>query len=151
MFARLLLLFVTIPLIELMLLLLVGSRIGLWPTIAIAILTGILGASISRAQGLRAIARYQAALAEGRLPHEEVIEGLIIFVAGLLLLTPGFLTDTTGFLLLVPAVRQHAVKALSGYLAGRIKGTPSAAHQTKPPSDGVIEIEAEVIEERRAP
>jgi UPF0716 protein FxsA len=151
MFARLLLLFVTIPLIELMLLLLVGSRIGLWPTIAIAILTGVLGASISRAQGLRAIARYQAALAEGRLPHEEVIEGLIIFVAGVLLLTPGFLTDTTGFLLLVPSIRERATKALSGYLAGRIKGAPSAAHQTPPPPDGVIEIESEVIEERRVP
>lgn len=149
MFARLLLLFVTIPLIELMLLLFVGSRIGLWPTIAIAILTGILGASLSRSQGMRAIGRYQAALAEGRLPHAEVIEGLIIFVAGVLLLTPGFLTDATGFLLLVPPIRERVSKALGGYLAGRINRAVSPAAKKSSPPDGVIEIEAVVIDEKR--
>jgi len=153
MFLRLLLLFIAIPLIELVLFLQIGSRIGLLPTIAIVILTGILGASLTRIQGLKTLARYQQALAEGRMPHAEVIEGLMILAAGAVLLTPGFLTDVIGFLLLVPPVRTEVRRRLTGYLATRIQivgvGTPGMPPQSARTGEAldVIEIEAEVLDD----
>ncbi len=112
MFPRFLILFVGIPLIELMLFLQIGSRIGLLATIATVVLTGIIGASLTKSQGLQVLSKYQKALAEGRMPHAEVIEGLMILVAGAMLLTPGFLTDAIGFALLIPSVRA-AVRAIA--------------------------------------
>ena len=153
MFARLLALFIAIPVVELFLFLQIGSRIGLMPTIAIVILTGILGASLTRSQGLKTLARYQQALAEGRMPHEEVIEGLMILAAGAVLLTPGFLTDAIGFLLLVPPIRAEVRKRLTGYLSGRIHVVGAGMTQARSEdrrSSGevdVIEIEAEVVDE----
>ncbi|MBL9155642.1 MAG: FxsA family protein [Verrucomicrobiales bacterium] len=160
MFFRLLALFISIPVIELFLFLQVGARVGWLPTLAIVVITGILGASLSRAQGLKTLVRYQQALAEGRLPHREVIEGLMILAAGVLLLTPGFLTDAIGFALLVPPVRDAVREKLTTYLSGRIRvvgagmPTPSAQHPTDPETvrrvyreTGVIEVEAEVVEE----
>jgi hypothetical protein len=90
MFARIFLLFIIVPLIELFLFLVIGRYIGILPTFGIILLTGILGAALARTQGMRALAKYQQAIAEGRLPHEAVIDGLLILVAGALLLTPGF-------------------------------------------------------------
>jgi UPF0716 protein FxsA len=158
MFFRLLALFISIPVIELYLFLLIGARIGVLATLAIIVITGILGASLSRAQGLKTLVRYQQALAEGRLPHREVIEGLMILAAGVLLLTPGFLTDAIGFALLVPAIRDAVREKLTAYLSARIRvvgaGMPTPPHPTDPETvrrvyreTGVIEIEAEVVEE----
>ncbi len=156
MFARLLILFIGIPLIELYLFLAIGSRIGILPTVAIVIITGVLGATLTKQQGLRTLSRYQQALSEGRLPHEEVIEGLMILVAGAVLLTPGFLTDAIGFLLLVPPVRAVFRQRLAGYLKGRIHvagasmTNPMSSHPAPRRSDdpSVIEIEAEVVDEK---
>lgn len=161
MFFRLLALFISIPVIELFLFLQVGARIGWLPTLVIVVVTGILGASLSRAQGLKTLLRYQQALAEGRLPHREVIEGLMILAAGVLLLTPGFLTDAIGFALLIPPVRDAMREKLTAYLSSRIRvvgagmPTPSPSpHPTDPETvrrvyreTGVIEVEAEVVEE----
>jgi UPF0716 protein FxsA len=105
MLPRLFLLFVTVPVIELFLFLVLGQRIGLGATFAIVLLTGFLGAYLAKSQGLKAIARYQESLAQGRLPHEAIIDSLLILVAGVLLLTPGFLTDAVGFALLTPSIR----------------------------------------------
>ena len=77
MFARLLILFITIPMIELILFLTLGEWMGLPATIGVVILTGFLGAWLTKKQGLRTLRRYREALAEGRLPHDEVLEGLI--------------------------------------------------------------------------
>ncbi len=81
MFARIFLLFIIVPLIELFLFLVIGRYIGILPTFGIILLTGILGAALARTQGMRALAKYQQAIAEGRLPHEAVIDGLLILVA----------------------------------------------------------------------
>ncbi len=121
MFGRLLLLFIGIPLVELVLFLRIGSRIGLPATLGIIILTGILGAWLTRLQGMRTLGRFQKALAEGRLPHEEVLEGIMILIAGAVLLTPGFLTDAAGFLLLVPPVRAQLRRGLGRYLENRVQ------------------------------
>ena len=101
-----LLLFVFVPMIELYLLLMVGSRIGAMPTIGLIVLTGILGATLARQQGLSTLARIQREMAEGRPPTGELVEGALVLVGGIVLLTPGILTDLFGFCLLVPQIRK---------------------------------------------
>ena len=100
------LLFVGVPLIEIGLFIKVGGLIGLWPTIAVVILTAALGAALWRRQGMAVMARAQEALNRGELPITEVMDGAFLLVAGALLLTPGFVTDLTGALLLMPPMRR---------------------------------------------
>ncbi|MCP4896760.1 MAG: FxsA family protein [bacterium] len=113
MFIRLLLLFTVVPIVELGLLIQLGRYVGLAPTIGIVLLTGVIGASLARWQGLVTLRRVQAEMAEGRVPTGPLIDGLLILVAGAVLLTPGLITDAVGFLLLIPptraAVRQTLV------------------------------------------
>lgn len=105
--AILFLLLLGIPLIEIYLLISVGRVIGAGPTILAVIATAVAGTWLLRIQGLGTLARVQAATRSGQLPAAELVEGLILLVAGVLLLTPGFFTDTCGFLLLIPAFRQR--------------------------------------------
>ncbi len=105
MFFRLILLFTLVPFVELYLLFYVGARIGLLATLGVILFTGFLGAVLARQEGLRTLSAAQRAMQEGRMPTDEMIEGLMILLAAGVLLTPGFLTDITGFLLLVPSVR----------------------------------------------
>lgn len=153
MFARLFLLFVTVPLIELFLFLVVGQRIGIFATFAIILLTGILGAALARGQGLRTLAKYQESVARGVIPHEAILDGLMILVAAALLLTPGFLTDAAGFLLLAPAFRGVVRKAIENSLKQRfevvdVAGTAGFAGTRPRGGAGTpdIVVEAEVIE-----
>ena len=87
MFGRLLLLFITVPFIELVLLLKIGAKIGFTPTLGIIVVTAILGASLTRSQGRHTLQRFQQAQREGRLPHAEVMDGLMIIIAGAVLPT----------------------------------------------------------------
>lgn len=109
---RLLLLFVALPALELALLIEVGSRIGTLATLALIAVTGVVGATLARRQGLGVITLIQRETAEGRLPAGTLVDGAIILVAGALLVTPGILTDAFGFLCLVPAFRQLLKRAL---------------------------------------
>ncbi|MCY4442050.1 MAG: FxsA family protein, partial [Deltaproteobacteria bacterium] len=93
MFARLLLLFTVVPLVELYLLIEVGSVIGGLNTILLVLGTGALGAFLARLEGLRTLGQIQRNLNQGIVPAEEMVDGVIILVAGLLLITPGILTD----------------------------------------------------------
>ena len=111
MFVRLLLLFTIVPLVELFLLVKLGTVVGVGPTVALVIFTGILGAWLARQQGLGVLRRLSEDLAKGRLPAEALIDGLLILIAGAVLLTPGLLTDALGFLLLVPRSRAAVRKA----------------------------------------
>ena len=105
MFVRLLLLFTIVPLVELFLLVKLGTVIGVGPTVLIVIGTGVLGASLARWQGLGVLRRVSDDLAQGRLPADALIDGLLILIAGAVLLTPGLITDALGFMLLVPQGR----------------------------------------------
>ncbi|MCY3825196.1 MAG: FxsA family protein [Nitrospinae bacterium] len=102
---KLFLLFTLIPIIELMILIDLGTSIGLAPTLGVVILTGALGAWAARTQGFYVVSRIQAEMAAGRLPGAEMVEGAMVLVGGVLLLTPGLLTDAAGFALMAPAVR----------------------------------------------
>jgi UPF0716 protein FxsA len=105
MFIRFLILFITVPIVEIYVLLQAGEIIGLAPTIALILLTGIAGAYLARTQGTQTIQKIQIALNRGEMPTEELIDGAMILAGGLTLLTPGFCTDLVGFCLLVPTTR----------------------------------------------
>jgi UPF0716 protein FxsA len=108
----LLLLFILVPAIELALLLEVGSHLGTLPTLGLIAVTGVVGASLARRQGLAVLGRAQDQMARGDLPAGSLADGVMILVAGALLITPGILTDAFGFLLLVPVFRE-AVKTVA--------------------------------------
>lgn len=107
MFRILLILFLTVPLVEIAILIKIGKVIGAGYTIALVIGTAILGAALLRAQGISTLAKVQTNINRGQLPAIELIEGLILLISGVLLLTPGFFTDMLGFLALVPILRQR--------------------------------------------
>lgn len=117
-----------VPLIEIGLFIEIGGWIGLWPTLALVVLTAGLGSWQLRAQGLATLARGRQQLDQGQLPARELFDGFCLVIAGALLLTPGFLTDCVGFLLFVPGFRD----LLRQYLASRMQ----AAGETRVWVDG---------------
>ena len=116
MFSRLLILFIVVPMIELMLLIEVGKEIGFWPTVGIICITGLIGSTLARQQGLAVWNQFNSRMQKGELPGSQLIDGLIILIAGALLLTPGIITDFVGFLGLLPLsrplIRNYAQKRL---------------------------------------
>ena len=105
MLAKLFLAFTLIPAMEIYLLIQIGGVIGALNTLLIILLTGAAGAYLARLEGMHTFLKIQSSLQQGIMPAEEMIDALIILVAGITLLTPGFLTDATGLLLLIPQVR----------------------------------------------
>ena len=105
----LLLLLIGIPVIELYVLIEVGSGIGAFPTVWLVVLTAALGIGRVRRQGLSVLARVRASVERDEPPALELAEGALLLLAGLALLIPGFVTDAVGFLLLVPPLRRHLV------------------------------------------
>ncbi|MEJ2761658.1 MAG: FxsA family protein [Gammaproteobacteria bacterium] len=119
-------LFLTVPLLELYILIQVGSLVGPLPTVLLCIFTAALGAALIRIQGLQTLSRVQQKLERREMPAVELISGLILLIAGLLLLTPGFFTDTIGFLCLIPPFRERiAAKLVMRLIAGRTHGPDS--------------------------
>lgn len=118
---------VAIPLLEVYLLITVGSRIGAGATIAIIVATAVVGAWLLRAQGWSTLARARRRLDSGELPAEELIEGAMLVVAAALLLTPGFATDAVGALVLLPGLRRALAQRILRHIArGRPPGGPPA-------------------------
>src|SRR3972149_1289208 len=105
MFMILLALFIIIPLLELWMIIEVGSRIGVLYTILTLILISVAGAALAKQQGYRVIARIQAEVQSGNMPGDSLVDGALILAGAILLLTPGFLTDIAGLLLLLPVTR----------------------------------------------
>src|SRR5215207_9934593 len=98
-------LFIVVPILELYVLIQIGQSIGVLPTIALLIADSVLGAALMRSQGRAAWLRFNTAIAEGRVPGREVIDGALVIFGGALLLTPGFLSDILGLILLIPPTR----------------------------------------------
>jgi len=106
MLLRLLLLFTIVPLVELYLLIRLGTYIGAVETIAIVIGTGVVGGLLARSQGLAVVNRVRTDLNQGRVPAESLFDGLLILVSGAMLITPGLMTDGLGLFFLIPWTRQ---------------------------------------------
>ena len=131
MLLKLFLAFTIIPVVEIYLLIEIGSVFGVITSIALVVFTGFLGAYLARIQGLQTLFRIQESLREGRMPSAELLDALLIGIAGLVLLTPGFLTDTVGFILLIPSTRI----AIKCWLQSKIK----TQHMSERPEDTIIE------------
>ncbi|HHC72340.1 MAG TPA: FxsA family protein [Thiotrichales bacterium] len=125
-----LLLLVGAPLVELYVLIQVGSEIGALPTIGLSIFTAVLGAWLVRMQGISVLFRVQQSLARGEAPALEMLEGALLMMAGVSLLFPGFITDAMGFLLLVPPLRRRLILAVLRH-SGTLKPPPGG-----PPGEG---------------
>lgn len=125
-------LFILIPIIELYVLILVGSHIGALATILLVLITAIIGVNLLRSQGLSTLNQVQTQMQRGEMPATSLIEGMLLFFAGALLLTPGFVTDTIGFILMIPPVRKgFALWVLehSGWIMQVQSGSGSRRHQ----------------------
>jgi UPF0716 protein FxsA len=123
----LILLFIVVPLIELYVIIQVGGSIGVVPTLAILVADGFLGAFLLRHQGRAAWVRFNRALNENRMPHKEVLDGVLIIFGGALLLTPGFITDIFGLILLIPPTRAGIRAFMTRLVRGRLAMGPRAA------------------------
>ncbi|MBT8130239.1 MAG: membrane protein FxsA [Gammaproteobacteria bacterium] len=105
-------LFIVVPLVELYLIIEVGSLIGALWTVLLVVLTAVIGVSLLRIQGFNTLNRARQNMEMGALPAMEMMEGMMLAVGGALLITPGFITDTLGFLCLVPATRRAMIRYL---------------------------------------
>jgi UPF0716 protein FxsA len=144
--------FIGVPLLEIALFIEVGGWIGLGPTLALVVLTAVVGAWMMRRQGFAVLMRAQRQLADGVLPVVEVFEGLCLVIAGALLLTPGFFTDALGALLLVPAVRRWLYRQVRRRIEAHVvQGPGDAGHRPAGgrPSGPTIEVEFEEVHEDR--
>lgn len=121
MFGRLFLLFTLVPLAELALLIEIGEWLGVLPTVALVLLTGIAGAALARREGIRTWGRVQDELSAGRVPGGEMLHALVVVVAGAFLVTPGVLTDVAGLSLLVRPVRSVVIRRVRRSMEARIR------------------------------
>ena len=116
----LIVLFITVPILELFVILQIGQLIGPWWTIALLVGDSILGSMLMRSQGRAAWRRFNDAIAGGRPPAREVLDGVLIIFGGALLLTPGFVTDVVGLTFLLPPTRAVLRRVLARRLLRRM-------------------------------
>ena len=121
MLAKLLLLFITVPLVELTLLFWIAKKTDWRLTLLFVLVTGFVGAWLARLQGWRTYRQIQQELASGRMPTAALLDAVMIFVAGALLLTPGILTDLFGISLLLPPCRHYYRRRLSDWFWANVK------------------------------
>lgn len=126
-------LLIAIPISEIAVFILIGGQIGVLWTLALILVTAIMGSILLRIQGFQVLARLRSDIDAGRIPGKDLGHGAMILAAGLLLLTPGFVTDTIGFLFFVPAIRSSIWNFLSARVriigAGPSQGVDSGAHR----------------------
>ena len=143
-FLVILILFIGVPIVEISVLIRVSSAIGGLSTIAFVIFTAVLGAYLVKQQGLATIAKLQEEANAGRMPAQQMVEGVALLVAGAVLLTPGFVTDAFGFALLIPKLR---VAIINWFVKKNIKSPVNYTYsdagypKPKPSNDTVIEGE----------
>jgi UPF0716 protein FxsA len=134
----LLLIFIVVPIAELYVILQVGDAIGAVPTVALLAADSVLGSVLLRTQGRSVWRQFNRALAEGRVPHRELLDGVAVIFGGAFLITPGFITDVIGLLLLLPpsraAIRRLAVRRIGRRLSVRMPGG-----NRRRPEDGPVE------------
>lgn len=144
-------LFIVMPILEIFVLIKVGSSLGVWTTIAIVILTAVVGSYMLRAQSLATVKSVQEKLNAGQVPATQMFEGVALLVGGLFLLTPGFITDAIGFFCLFPPTRQWLLRRIlakatvsifqSGVKTNSSNQTQGATNSTVKPNSSIIDGE----------
>ena len=147
----LVLLFIAVPIAELAVIIQVGQAIGIWWTIGLLIADSLLGSWLMRHQGRASWRRFNEAVAAGRVPTREVLDGALVIFGGALLLTPGFLTDILGLVLLVPPTRAIMRAVLARRLTARMV---AAANRPRAPhaydvEGTAVDVDPDRIEHRR--
>ena len=130
MLLRLFLLFTILPSFELWLLFQVKDQIGLLETIWIVVITGMVGASMAKAQGLMVLQDLQEQSTKGIPPTQTLVEGVLVLVGGVLLVTPGILTDAFGFSLIIPFTRRLWAPAVRSWFGKRVTANSSIQFST---------------------
>jgi UPF0716 protein FxsA len=139
-----LLVFFITPIVEMYLLITVAGYIDAWPTIALVMLTAVIGVALLKRQGLATLTRGTARMNRGEVPAQEMAEGILLAVAGALLLTPGFVTDAFGFLLLFPPTRLAMVGVLLKRVQVHTGQSPGVEPgSAAPPESGPVTIEGD--------
>ena len=115
------LIFVVTPLVELAILIYLGTLIGALNTILIVVITGLLGAFLARRQGLATLSRIRNSVEQGVLPSGDLFQAVLILIGGLLLLTPGLITDLVGFALLIPLTRNVVTRWFRNFIQRKIE------------------------------
>jgi UPF0716 protein FxsA len=132
-------LFIALPLAELYVILQVGDAIGAVWTILLLAADSVLGSLLLRAQGRSVWRRFNNALADGKMPHREVIDGVLVIFGGAFLITPGFITDIVGLLLLLPPTRSVIRSAVVRRLGRRVAGGTATRFGRAAPRDYDVE------------
>ncbi|VAX19883.1 hypothetical protein MNBD_NITROSPINAE02-758 [hydrothermal vent metagenome] len=127
MFIRLFLLFTIVPLVELAILIKIGSIFGVWHTVFVVIITGVIGAYLARNQGIRVMAELNTTFARGQMPTDPLIEGGLVLLSAAFLVTPGVLTDGAGFILVIPQTRKIVRDWLKKYWSRKMKESASTS------------------------
>ena len=138
----LLLLLIVVPIAEIALIIQVGEWIGVWWTLALLLADAVLGSLLLRSQGRAVWRRFSAAVSEGRIPHREVLDGVLVIFGGALMLAPGFITDVFGALFLLPPTRALMRRLLMRRAVLRIVGTSPPRSRNGRPDD----IEATAVD-----
>ncbi len=142
--------FIAMPLAEIAVFIQVGGVIGVGWTLALIVLTALIGAWMLRWQGFMVLRRAQEELRHDRIPVLEVFEGLCLVLAGALLLTPGFITDALGALLLVPPVRAWLYRLVSARIEARVLREGHPAGPGRPDQPVVIDAEFEEVDPKES-
>lgn len=134
-------LFLAVPVTEITVFILVGSQIGVLPTVLLVLFTAAAGATLLRIQGFGVLSRIRAQMDAGMLPGRELGNGAMILAAGVLLLTPGFVTDSLGLLLFIPQVRDRIWRFLASRVTVVSGFGPNARRPGRPAGDGVVDLD----------
>ncbi|AOE50838.1 FxsA family protein [Kangiella sediminilitoris] len=157
-FRNFLIVLLLIAIAEIYVLIGVGGVIGTAPTVFLVLLTGVIGISMLRQQGFSVFARLQEKMQQGQPPAQEMVEGVLLIIAGAFLITPGFITDIIGFLWLIPQTRVYFARLLIKKGTFKVQGVSSSTfHQSdrgpygypkQPEDDNTIDGEYERTDEK---
>ena len=115
------LLFIFVPIIEIAIFISIGSNIGVLNTIAIILVTALVGIFLVRRQGMNLLFNAQKNMMQGIMPTEEIKGGIFLLISGLLLVTPGFFTDCIGFAMFLRPVQNFVALKAKQYFQSRTR------------------------------
>ncbi len=140
-----------VPILEIAVFIMIGGQIGVIATLAMILVTAVLGSILLRVQGFAVLQSIQSKTAAGDVPGRELVNGVMILVAGVLLLTPGFVTDSLGFLLFFPPFRHFLWTHIASKIVIQTKATFTDAQHGKHEQEDVVDLDPSEYSEKPNP